>query len=85
MTTQDVQDPFHQGFPCQVLSFCIVTASPDYQLKANRGQKTQTARVSIVDVLQSGNNPVFLFDHVEKVPGTMYSACIKVDGAACCC
>ena len=42
-------------------------ASPDYQLKPNRGQKSQMAFVCIVDVLGSGERPVFLVEHMEKV------------------
>ena len=67
MRTDGVQDPFTEGFVCQLLSFCTVKASPDYQLKPNRGQKTQTAFVCIVDVLESGSRPVFLVEHMEKV------------------
>ena len=67
MSTDAVQDPFTEGFVCRLLSFCTVKASPDYQLKPNRGQKTQTALVCIVDVLESGNRPVFLVEKMEKV------------------
>lgn len=67
MSTDGVQDPFTTGFVCKLLSFCTVKSSPDYQLKPNRGQKTQTAFVCIVDVLESGNCPEFLVELVEKV------------------
>ena len=69
MITDDVKDPFDSDFTCQLLSYCTVHASPDYQLKPNRGQKSQVAFVCIVDVLEStpGLPPVFLVEHMEKV------------------
>ena len=67
MTTDGVQDPFTEGFLCQLLSYCTVKASPDYQLKPNRAQKSQMGFVCIVDVLGSGERPVFLVEHMEKV------------------
>jgi hypothetical protein len=67
MTTDGVKDPFIDDFACQLLSYCTVQASPDYQLKPNRGQKSQMAFVCIVDVLDSGVRPVFLVEHIEKV------------------
>ncbi len=67
MSTDGVQDPFTEGFVCNLLTFCTIQTSPNYQLKPNRGQKTQTAFVCIVDVLESGDRPVFLVEHVEKV------------------
>ena len=67
MITDDVRDPFTDGFNCQVLSYCTVQASPDYQLKPNRGQKSQLAFVSIVDILDTGTYPVFLVELMEKV------------------
>ena len=39
MTTDDVRDPFTKDFTCKLLSYCTVKASPDYQIKPNRGQK----------------------------------------------
>jgi hypothetical protein len=68
MTTDDVKDPFTEDFVCQLLSYCTVQESPDFQLKPNRGQKSQMAFVCIVDVLDSGACPVFLVEHMEKVP-----------------
>ena len=69
MTTHGVQDPLTSGFNCQLLSFCTVKASPDYQLKPNRGQKTQAALVTIVDVFTCDleDHPVFLVDDMKKV------------------
>ena len=67
MTTDDVKDPFTDGFVCQLMSYCTVKASPDYQLKPNRGQKSQMAIVCIVDVLESSPCPVFLVEHMQKV------------------
>ena len=67
MITDDVRDPFTEDFTCKLLSYCTVKASPDYQLKPNRGQKSQTAFVCIVDVLEHGDHPLFLVEHMEKV------------------
>ena len=67
MITHGVQDPFTQGFACDLLSYCTVTSSPDYQLKPNRGQKSQMAFLCIVDVLESGERPVFLVENLQKV------------------
>jgi hypothetical protein len=67
MTTHGVEDPFTADFSCQLLSYCTVKASPDYQLKPGRGQKSQMAFVCIVDVFESGQGPVFLVEHLQKV------------------
>jgi hypothetical protein len=67
MITRGVQDPFTQGFVCEMLSYCTVASSPDYQLKPNRGQKSQMAILCIVDVLESGENPQFLVENLQKV------------------
>jgi len=67
MVTQGVQDPFTEGFACDLLSYCTVTSSPDYQLKPNRGQKSQMAFLCIVDVLEAGERPVFLVENLQKV------------------
>ena len=55
MMTENVKDPLDEGFQCTLMSFCTVTASPDYQLKPARGQKTQTAFVVLADVLEPGS------------------------------
>ena len=62
MITENVKDALDEGFRCTLMSFCSVRASPDYQLKPARGQKTQTASVVIDDVLEAGSAdkpPVF--------------------------
>ena len=71
MITEDVKDALDSNFSCTLLVFCTVTASPSYQIKLARGQKTQMALVTIVDILEDGSNgkpPVFLVDSLEKVP-----------------
>ena len=73
MTTENVQDALDEGFRCTLVSFCTVRASPDYQLKPSRGQKTQTAFVVIADVLEPGSAdkpPVFLVESLERLPDT---------------
>ena len=70
MVTDGVKDPLNDRFVCTLMSFCDVKASPDYQLKPARGQKTQMAFVTIIDVLEYGSAekpPVFLVEYVEKV------------------
>ena len=73
MTTENVQDALDERFRCTIVSFCNVRASPDYQLKPTRGQKTQTAFVVIADVLEPGSAdkpPVFLVESLERIPDT---------------
>ena len=55
MITENVKDALDEGFRCTLMSFCTAQASPDYQLKPARGQKTQTAFVVIADVLEPGS------------------------------
>ena len=71
MVTEGVKDALDEGCVCTLMSFCTVKASPDYQLKPARGQKTQTAFVTIADVLEAGSAdkpPVFLVESLEKIP-----------------
>ena len=71
MITRDVKDALDETFRCTLMSYCTVKSSPDYQLKPARGQKTQMAFVTIVDVLEAGsgeNPPMFLVDSLEKIP-----------------
>ena len=71
MITEDVLDPFDDDFVCTLLSFCTLRSSPDYQPKPTRGNKTQSALVVIVDVLDNGSAgkpPTFLVESVEKIP-----------------
>ena len=73
MITENVKDALDEGFRCTLMSFCTVKASPDYQLKPARGQKTQTAFVVIADVLEPGSAekpPVFLVESLERIPDT---------------
>ena len=71
MITENVQDALDEGFWCTLMSFCTVKASPDYQLKPARGQKTQTAFVVIADVLEPGSAEkpsVFFVESLERIP-----------------
>ena len=71
MTTENVKSALDDQFTCTLISFCTVGASPDYQLKPGRNQKTQMALVTIADVLEPGSvdkPPVFLVDALEKIP-----------------
>ena len=73
MITESVQDALNERLVCALMSFCTVKSSPDYQLKPNRGQKTQMAFVTITDVLEAGSAekpPVFLVESLEKIPDT---------------
>ena len=73
MVTENVKDALDESFQCTLISFCTVRASPDYQLKPARGQKTQTAFVVIADVLEPGSAekpPVFLVEFLERIPDT---------------
>ena len=73
MITENVQDALNERFVCTLMSFCTVRSSPEYQLKPNRGQKTQMAFVTITDVLEAGSAekpPVFLVESLEKIPDT---------------
>ena len=73
MITENVKDALDEGFRCTLMSFCTVKASPYYQLKPARGQKTQTAFVVIADVLEPGSAekpPVFLVESLERIPDT---------------
>ena len=70
MTTEGVKDFLDESFVGTLMSFCTVKSSPDYQLKPNRGQKTQMAFVTITDVLEAGSAdkpPVFLVDMLQKI------------------
>ena len=54
-----------------LMSLYTVKSSPDYQFKLPRGQKTQMAFVTIVDVLGAGRAdkpPVFLVESVDTIP-----------------
>ena len=73
MITENAKAALDDGFQCRLMSFCTVRASPDYQLKPARGQKTQTACVVIVGVLEPGSAekpPVFLVESLERIPDT---------------
>ena len=77
MITDGVKSVLDETFTCTLMSFCIVTAAPDYQLKPGRGQKTQMAMITIADVLEAGSvdkPPVFLVDALEKIPDTEATA-----------
>ena len=70
MTTEDVKSPLCDDFACNLMSFCTVASSPDYQLKPARGRKTQMAYVVIADVLEAGSAekpPMFLVESLEKL------------------
>ena len=43
MITENVLDALDDGFRCSLMALCTVKASPDYQLKPARDQKTQAA------------------------------------------
>ena len=73
MITENVNDALDEGFRCTLMSFCTVKASPDYQLKPARGQKTQTAFVVIVGAREPGSvekPPAFLVESLERIPDT---------------
>ena len=73
MITENVKDALDEDFGCTLMPVCAVKASPDYQLKPARGQKTQTAFVVIADVLEPGSAekpPVFLVESLERIPDT---------------
>ena len=49
--TEGVRDPLQEAFQCNLMAFCTVKTSADYQLKPARNQKTQTAFAIIADIL----------------------------------
>ena len=67
MVTEGVQCPFSENFVCNLLTYCTVQTSPNYQFKPARGHRTQTAAIVIVDVLEGDGCPVFVVDGMEKV------------------
>ena len=53
------------------MPFCSVETSAEYQLKPQRGSKTQTAFVDISDIIVPDSDdqpPVFVVDSLTKIP-----------------